>query len=310
MQDRSHRADETAAAAPPLARARAPLPIDAVRGQHLLLVEARPMDELVATELLQGEGGAMLSVAGGLAQALAQLEAGAGRAGGRGGGWRRLHRWRAAPGADTDGDPALRARLRAWGARHRCGLVALGAAGGAAGPAAPEPGFHAWVAKPLEPQALFAALAGVLAPPPAVSFELGLARCLGRPQLYERVARRFLEQGRASLQDLERNWRQGDRVAAARGAHSLVSTAGTLGATALSDAARALYAVLAAGRPPGVPGAPSAAGDPGAAADSGSAATRAEQAAMSVLHAESARVRRELERYLAARGADAGEAPA
>jgi hypothetical protein len=75
----------------------------------------------------------------------------------------------------------------------------------------------------------------------------------------------------------------------------------------LSDAARALYAVLAAGRPPGVPG---AVGDPGAAADAGSAATRDEQAAMSVLHAESARVRSELERYLAARGAEAGDAPA
>ena len=111
---------------------------------------------------------------------------------------------------------------------------------------------------PLRPQTLLDALAAALlerpfddddprapTPPPVLSVEQGLRRCLGRHELYARIARRFLAEGRQAVPAIGAALRGGRRGEAARLAHSLISSAGTLGAMPLSEGARALYMVLA-----------------------------------------------------------------
>jgi CheY-like chemotaxis protein len=82
---------------------------------------------------------------------------------------------------------------------------------------------------------------------PAFSSELGLRRCLGRRELYAKIALRYLETRADLAGELQRAWDAGERLEAERLAHSLISTAGTLGATALSELARALQAASQAG---------------------------------------------------------------
>ncbi|MFO1286613.1 MAG: Hpt domain-containing protein [Rubrivivax sp.] len=114
--------------------------------------------------------------------------------------------------------------------------------------------FDAGLTKPLHPQGLLrslaACLAGVPAPAavvssPPVSLALGLERCLGREDLYLRVVNRFLANSAHLGADIAQALGEDDRAAAARHAHSLISTAGTLGAMPLSQAARSLYSALA-----------------------------------------------------------------
>jgi len=117
-----------------------------------------------------------------------------------------------------------------------------------------------FLTKPFEPTALLRLLARwldgtaspvpALAPRPAlgrVDFALGLTQCLGRPALYERVLRRFAELSETPPQRIAAALARGDAVVAALQAHSLISTAATIGAQALSDLAREFETALREG---------------------------------------------------------------
>jgi len=123
-------------------------------------------------------------------------------------------------------------------------------------------GMNDYVTKPFDPAELFSVLAnwiGIDRTPDrpgaaerddtrhGVSFELGLHRCLGRHELYERILGRFLATRLDDARDIRNALAagQGDRAAAI--AHSIISTAGTIGAEGLSDAARALQLAIEAG---------------------------------------------------------------
>ena len=109
------------------------------------------------------------------------------------------------------------------------------------------------VVKPFEPDDLFAAIvrrlpvladAAPAAQMPgdgaaAVSFELGLGRCLGRHDLYLRVIRRFLDTRQHDADKLRaaHAHARGDDEAMAHLAHTTISTAGTIGAARLSEIA-------------------------------------------------------------------------
>jgi two-component system sensor histidine kinase/response regulator len=109
-------------------------------------------------------------------------------------------------------------------------------------------GMNDYVTKPFEPTELFAVLERWIAPAaaagvalaPALSIDAGLARCLGRVDLHERILRRYLET-RADEPARIRQALDARDLERARGlAHGLISTAGTMGADALSELARTL----------------------------------------------------------------------
>jgi CheY-like chemotaxis protein len=126
-------------------------------------------------------------------------------------------------------------------------------------------GMNDYVTKPFDPAELFSVLAkwiaidrGLERPAPAaddtrrdvehgVSFELGLHRCLGRHELYERILSRFLATRLDDARDIRAALAARDLDRAAGIAHSIISTAGTIGAEGLSDAARALQLAIEAG---------------------------------------------------------------
>lgn len=82
-----------------------------------------------------------------------------------------------------------------------------------------------------------------------VLFQLGLERCLGRRELYEKIVRRYLSD-RADLPGRIHDAVDAGRLdQAAVLAHNLISTAGMLGAMRLSDQARELQQALDAGQP-------------------------------------------------------------
>lgn len=82
-----------------------------------------------------------------------------------------------------------------------------------------------------------------------LSFETGMRRCLGRTELYDRIARRFLAARVDEARKLQAALDAGDRDTLRQLAHDLTSTAGTLGADALSATALALQMALEAGAP-------------------------------------------------------------
>ncbi len=113
-------------------------------------------------------------------------------------------------------------------------------------------GMNDYVTKPVEPAELFAVIAkwlpGLAAPgtPTAgISFELGLKHCMGRTDLYARVLQRFLDTHSDDSQRLREAVDAGDRKRAAMIAHTQISAAGSIGATGLSEAARALQEIFA-----------------------------------------------------------------
>ncbi|MBI5721617.1 MAG: response regulator [Burkholderiales bacterium] len=221
----------------------------ALRGRRVLLVAAEGFDRLVATELLDVGAGAQVLVADDVARALPLLQA------------QRVDAIVLDLDGADDGGAAIVRGLQVAAAAAGCPIVAMATSGVAPPPGAPA-GILACVAKPLHPAALFGALArcmpqvdgsataapaAIAAAPGCISFAIGIERCLGRRDLYERIALRFLAQGGASVQGIGEALDRGDRNTAKRLAHSLISTAGTLGAMPLSDGARALYAALAEG---------------------------------------------------------------
>jgi HPt (histidine-containing phosphotransfer) domain-containing protein len=111
-------------------------------------------------------------------------------------------------------------------------------------------GMNDYVTKPFDPGELLGVLARWVPARPAdepapmptgeVSFELGLRNCLGRPQMYERVLRRFVEGRPTAAEAIEASLQQGDVAEGARHAHSLVSSGALIGSARLSSLAASL----------------------------------------------------------------------
>ena len=257
---------ETAATAAPRNSPVAGL-ADRLKGCRLLLVDDNELNRIVAVDLLAGVAGARVVEAHTGREALQRLGVGVDGA---------------PPSAapfdlvlmdvqmpEMDGLEATR-RIRAEPAL--AGLPVLGMTAHALARDRAQcmgAGMNEVVIKPFEPNELFAAIARWLpafAPPTApaakpvrgdaasaVSFELGLGRCLGRHDLYLRVVRRFLETRRHDADKLRAAHARGDDAALAHLAHTTISTAGTIGATALSDIGAHLQQALRAGPRDAVP---------------------------------------------------------
>jgi len=76
---------------------------------------------------------------------------------------------------------------------------------------------------------------------PALDVELGLRRCLGRPELYQKILGRYLKQRAAAGNEIRTALEAGEREVGARAAHTLISTASMIGAPALAALARELH---------------------------------------------------------------------
>jgi two-component system sensor histidine kinase/response regulator len=110
-------------------------------------------------------------------------------------------------------------------------------------------GMNDHVMKPFEPQALLDVLARWLeAAPDAISdpvaqvvdFHVGMRRCMGKVDLYRRIASRFLDAKGREVAQIRAALLDGEHARAANLAHQLISSAGTLGAEGLAQAARTL----------------------------------------------------------------------
>jgi CheY-like chemotaxis protein len=223
----------------------------ALRGRRVLLVDDDEINRMVAGDLLGDVAGMRVTFAAGGAEALERLADDTFdlvlmdvRMPGMDG-YETTRRLRALPGRAGLPVIAVTADMNP-GDRGRC-LAA---------------GMSDCVTKPFDVTLLFAVMrrwllhgpggGGAVAPQaadavPAFSPALGLQRCLGRRELYEKISRRYLETRADLAGELRRAWDAGDREEAERLAHSLISTAGTLGASALSELARALQAAAHAG---------------------------------------------------------------
>jgi two-component system sensor histidine kinase/response regulator len=221
-----------------------------LEGCRLLLVDDNELNRIVAVDLLAGVAGAQVAEAHTGREALERLG---------------LLPGSAAPAAsfdlvlmdvqmpDIDGLEATR-RIRA--APALAGLPVLGMTAHALArdrARCLDAGMNDVVVKPFDPDELFAVIARWLpaaagaalaaAAPPAgdastpVSFELGLSRCLSRHDLYLRVVKRFLDTRQDDADKLRAAHRSGDDEAIAHLAHTTISTAGTIGATRLSEIA-------------------------------------------------------------------------
>ena len=115
-------------------------------------------------------------------------------------------------------------------------------------------GMNDHVTKPVDPAELFAVLAKWLpvtedAPDgrlgePRVSFELGLRRCLGKVDLYDKIAGKFLAAQSNFAEELDAALAGTDRRLPVILAHTLISTAALLGAERMSQLARELQQAL------------------------------------------------------------------
>jgi HPt (histidine-containing phosphotransfer) domain-containing protein len=76
---------------------------------------------------------------------------------------------------------------------------------------------------------------------------------MGRRELYLRVLRQFVEAHGGDAQRLELALQRGDTASASRLVHTLVSTAGSIGAESLAAAALALQQALALDNPASLP---------------------------------------------------------
>jgi PAS domain S-box-containing protein len=239
--------DAGAAPAPaPAPRAPTPTPT-ALRGRHVLLVEDNELNQIVAAELLRDAAGMVVTVAGDGEEALAALA-------------------QQRPDAvlmdvqmpGMDGYEVAR-RIRAVPAWAGLPIIAMTAH---AMPRDRErclaAGMDDFVSKPFDPADLFGVLTRHLLPaqPAAVpapgapaaggglSIAEGLRRCMGKADLYRRIAGRFLESRLPAADEVRERLDAGRPVEAARVAHTLISSAGTLGAPRLSELARQLQHVL------------------------------------------------------------------
>ncbi|RYF25920.1 MAG: response regulator [Comamonadaceae bacterium] len=241
-----------------------------VRGASVLLVEDNELNQLVAVELLR-EAGFVVDVAGNGQIALQRI---------------------AAQTYDAvlmdmqmpvmDGETATRA-LRADPRFADLPIIAMTAnAMETDRQRCFAAGMNDHVAKPIDPPALWAALArwirprddaagapsgaalgGAAAPAtaapahkdapvtlpqgvPGLDTALGLQRALGKPALYADMLRRFAQGQRTVDRDLQQALQAGDRLLAERLAHTLRSVAANVGAQLLSEQAQAVEQALRA----------------------------------------------------------------
>jgi len=249
---RGHRQGFDAARAAELARDAAPA---ALRGRRVLLVEDNELNRVVATELLCNVAGMDVTLAGNGLEALDRL---------------REARFDLVlmdiqmPGMDglqatrlIRADPAL---------AHVPVIAATAHAFERDREQIRAAGMNDHVGKPFEPAQLFEAMMRWLAPlpsagvspaavalrasdGPSLDVELGLRRCLDRPDLYRKILGRYLKQRAAAGNEIRTALGAGELEAAARAAHTLASTAAMLGAPALADVARDLHDAIDAGAP-------------------------------------------------------------
>ncbi len=131
-------------------------------------------------------------------------------------------------------------------------------------------GMDEHLAKPVDPQALFAMLLRWLpavspppAPPPAPAPEGGAAPVIdgldaeralrylsGRVAVYRRILRQFADLYRGGIAGFEEAVTAGDGVTPRRVAHSLKGAAGTIGSTRVPALAEAVENLVSQGRPP------------------------------------------------------------
>ena len=212
-----------------------------LQGRHLLLVEDNDLNQIVAGDLLREVAGARVTLAANGVEALQHLQQTTFDA---------VLMDLQMPG--MDGFEATRA-LRALPGLQRLPVIAMTAHAMARDrDRCLAVGMNDFVTKPFEPRELFAVLARWLpeAPPqppppaPAVDFALGQERCLGREELYRRVLQRFAETRADDAADLQAQVQRQDLAPTRVLAHTLISTAATIGADGLSAAARELQIAL------------------------------------------------------------------
>ncbi len=242
-------------APPPAAPAAPPTPRDgappALRGRRVLLVEDNELNRFVATELLCDVAGMHVTLAGNGREALERL---------REEPYDLVLMDIQMPG--MDGLQATRL-IRADTALARLPVIAMTAHAMAGDrEKSRAAGMNDHVTKPFEPAQLFATMLRWLAPAPAraasaapaagppaapaadgvaMDVELGLRRCLGQPDLYRKILGRYRKQREAGGNEIATALAAGELEAAARAAHTLVSTASTLGASTLAALARELH---------------------------------------------------------------------
>jgi len=213
---------------------------DALKGRRVLLVEDNEFNRIVATELLGDVAGAIVTVAVNGQEA--------------------VERVKAEPFDAVlmdvqmpvmDGYQATK-RIRQDPAHAQLPIIAMTAHAMVRDREnCLAAGMNDYVTKPFEPAELFAVLnkwmpaAGVpVADEPGISFELGLQRCLGRHDLYERLLTRFRATCEETPAQIHAALAANELDRASNLAHSFISSAGTVGAEALSDAARSLQLAI------------------------------------------------------------------
>jgi signal transduction histidine kinase/DNA-binding response OmpR family regulator/HPt (histidine-containing phosphotransfer) domain-containing protein len=225
----------------------------ALRGRRVLLVEDNELNRFVATELLCDVAGMDVTLAVNGQEALDHVARGA---------FDLVLMDIQMPG--MDGLQATRL-IRANAALARMPVIAMTAHAMAGDrEKSRAAGMNDHVSKPFEPAELFevmlrwlAPVAGGAANAPGsvadaaaglpVDTELGLRRCLGRPELYEKILGRYLKQRAATGNEARAALEAGDSKVGARAAHTLVSTASMIGAPALAELARELHDAIDVG---------------------------------------------------------------
>ncbi|MDE2593471.1 MAG: response regulator [Burkholderiales bacterium] len=211
----------------------------ALQGRHVLLVEDNEFNQLVASELLRDVAGMRVTVAASGPEALGQLSAGL-------------------PDIvlmdvqmpEMDGYEVTR-RIRQEAAWADLPVIAMTAH------ALPQDrdrslaaGMNDHVTKSFEPKELFGVLTQWIRSPQAaspadkLSVSQGLDHCMGNVALYQKLIRRFREDGLQHHQQIRELLGSGQLEAAAGLAHSMVSSAGTIGAADLSRVARMLQQAI------------------------------------------------------------------
>ncbi|MGE4071218.1 MAG: ATP-binding protein [Lysobacterales bacterium] len=232
-----------------------------LEGMSVLLVEDHPINRHVAREILIGEGAAV-AVAGDGQEAITQL--------------------RERPGAfhavlmdiqmpQMDGFEAT-AIIRGSLGLTELPIIAVTANSSAEDRAQSRAaGMNAHLAKPIDVQSLVATLLALARPGsiqelmsgstsaspglpddelPVLALEPALARLAGHRTLYAQMARLFAQEQGESVSRLRTALSQGDRIEAARAAHTLKGVAATLGAEALSALSSQLERALKRGTDP------------------------------------------------------------
>jgi len=235
-------------------------PPASLRGARILLVEDNEFNQMVATDMLMAAGAQVtLAVNGKEAVALAL----------------------AAPFEAVlmdlqmpvmDGHEATQ-RLRAEATLARLPIIAMTAhAMARERDRCLAEGMDDFLSKPIEPLELYAILAKWVQVPeeraadpvpvpepeppqvltlpktlPGLDLEVGLEFLLGQEDKYVRFLGKFLVQKGSGAEAIRAALAEGDGEGAGRIAHSMISTAGTIGAVALSEAARALQTALFSG---------------------------------------------------------------